>query len=65
MDRQKAEAIIERIAKDHGISEEKIRREIELALEKSNWSTIPREGERPTPEEAIMYLEGLVKEKMK
>ena len=56
MDKQKIEAIIKKIAEDHGVSVEEVRRDIENALAQSTLSKIP--------EEAIAQLAKRVKEKM-
>jgi hypothetical protein len=71
MDIGKAKRAIKNLAKQKGISEGEVRREIEVAIAegmKSSeskalafWETIPRRGEKPTPEEVIAYIADMAK----
>ncbi|CUX24872.1 hypothetical protein BN3590_00412 [Clostridium sp. C105KSO15] len=71
MDIGKAKRAIKNLAKQKGISEGEVRREIEIAIAegmKSSepkalafWETIPRRGEKPTPEEVIAYIADMAK----
>ena len=54
------------VAKQNGVSIDEVKREIQKAIDigmanpdpkiKAFWNSIPRSGERPTPEEVIAYL---------
>jgi hypothetical protein len=58
--------IFERIAAEHHTTVEKVRREIELAIQvglqnpdpkvQAQWAKIPRKGDVPTPDELIAYI---------
>jgi hypothetical protein len=66
MDSKDVSRILEVVAKEQGVSLDEIRGEIELALRQAQensdmemqaqWAKIPRAGEKPTPEEVILYL---------
>ncbi|MNW53563.1 hypothetical protein D3C74_311280 [compost metagenome] len=72
MDTAKAKKALKKLAKQKGISVEVVRHEIEIAITEGMkspepqaqvfWSSIPHKGERPTPEEVITYIAGLVKD---
>ncbi|NSJ49771.1 hypothetical protein G5B36_13835 [Enterocloster aldensis] len=72
MDTGKAKRALRNLAKQKGISEREVRREIEIAIEvgmkspepqaQSFWKTIPHKGEKPTPEEVITYIADLTKQ---
>ena len=61
---------IQEVASRNGVSAAEVRREIELAIDtgmanpdpkiRAYWAKIPRSGERPTPEEVIVYLAGKI-----
>ena len=51
-----AEDAIRKIAADSGESVESVRRNIQIAMVKRFWQSVPREGELPTPEELILYI---------
>lgn len=71
MDIEKAKKSIKKLAKEKGISEEAVRREIELAIDEGIkspepkaqlfWRTIPCEGDKPRPEEVIAYIADITK----
>ena len=67
--------IYRELARKHGISAKEVRQEMQTALTdaytnplnnneitKAYQNRVPRQGEIPTPEEAIRYLSGKVKE---
>ena len=67
--------IYRELAKKYGVSVKEIRQEMQMALEdaytnslnnneitKAYQNRVPRQGEIPTPEEAVRYLAGKVKE---
>lgn len=72
MDTAKAKRALKKLAKQKGISEKEIRREIEITIEEAMkspepqaqafWKAIPHKGEQPTPEEVIAYIADMVKE---
>lgn len=72
MDTAKAKKALKKLAQREGVSEETVRREIEVAIAEAMkspepqaqafWRTIPHKGERPTPEEVIAYIAGMVKD---
>ena len=72
MDTIKAKKALNKLAKQKGISEEAVHREIEIAIAEaikspepqaqSFWKSIPRKGEQPTPEEVIAYIADMVKD---
>ena len=72
MDIGKAKMAIKNLAKQKGISEGEVRREIEVAIAEgmkspepqaqSFWKTIPHKGEKPTPEEVIAYIADMTKQ---
>ena len=74
MDAQKMEKIMQEIAKDHGVSVEEVRRELELAIQaaranpdpqvQAQWANIPCKGDIPTPEELIAHLGKTVKDRI-
>lgn len=71
MDVTKAEKALKKLAQKEGVSVETVRREIENAITAAQrstdpqaqkfWKSVPRKGERPTPEEVIVYIAGLTK----
>ena len=72
MDTQKAEKALQIIAAREGISVAEVRREIELVLREIEknpdpkaqaiWNTIPCKGAKPTPEEVVAHIAGIVTE---
>lgn len=72
MDTAKAKRALKKLAKQKGISEKEVRREIEIAIAEAMkspepqaqvfWESIPHKGEQPTPEEVITYIADMVKE---
>ncbi|TEB05603.1 hypothetical protein Psch_02644 [Pelotomaculum schinkii] len=72
MDTAKAKRALKKLAKQKGISEKEVRREIEIAIEEAMkspelqaqafWKSIPHKGEQLTPEEVIAYIADMVKE---
>lgn len=72
MDTVKAKKALNKLAKQKGISEEAVRREIEIAIAEAMkspepqaqafWKSIPHKGEQPTPEEVIAYIADMVKD---
>ena len=72
MDTAKAKKALKKLAKQKGISEKEVRREIEIAIEEAMkspepqeqafWKSIPHKGEQPTPEEVIAYIAEMVNE---
>ena len=67
--------IYRELARKHGVSAKKVRQEMQEALAdaytnplndneitKAYQNRVPRQGEIPTPEEAVRYLAGKVKE---
>ena len=62
---KKLEQIYEEIAKKHGTSTEKVRRDIRSALKagernpdpavRAVWTEIPHSGDKPTPKEVIAF----------
>ena len=72
MDTAKAKKALKKLAKQKGISEREVRREIEIAITEAIkspepqaqafWRSIPRKGEQLTPEEVIAYIAAMVKE---
>jgi len=70
---KKAEKALRQIAAKEGVSVEEVRREIEIAINAAQensdpniqafWEHIPRKGERPTPEEVIVYIASMFNEK--
>lgn len=72
MDTAKAKKALKKLAKQKGVSEGAVRREIKIAIAeamkspepqaKAFWKSIPHKGELPTPEEVIAYIAGVVKE---
>ena len=65
MKKSKGTKAIEQVALRRGVDVEEVRREIEKAIEarmsnpdpkvQEYWAKIPRKGEKPTPEEVIVY----------
>lgn len=63
---RRAKAAIARIARDKGMSEAEVRREMELAIAEgmkstdpdviAQWKVIPHKGDMPTPDELIAYM---------
>lgn len=72
MDTAKAKKALKKLAQREGVSEETVRREIEVAITEAMkssepqaqafWKAIPHKGEQPTPEEVIAYIAGMVKD---
>lgn len=72
MNTAKAKRALKKLAKQKGISEKEVRREIEIAIKEAMkspepqaqafWKSIPHKGEQPTPEEVIVYIADMVKE---
>ena len=72
MDTANAKRALKKLAKQKGISEREVRREIEIAISEAIkspkpqaqafWNSIPHKGEQPTPEEVIAYIAEMVKE---
>lgn len=72
MNTEKAKRALKKLAKRKGVSEETVRREIEVAIAEAMkstdpqaqafWKSIPHNGERPTPEEVITCIADMVKE---
>ena len=68
-----AEKAIEQIALKYGVTENEVRKQINIAMInglisddpkiKRFWENVPRAGEIPTPEELIAHLSDMVKEK--
>jgi len=66
MRKSKGFKAIEAVAAKHGISVEECRMEISLAIDvamsnpdpavRAYWAGVPRKGDRPTPEEFIVYV---------
>lgn len=62
---KKMEDVYEEIAKRHGTSAERVRRDIRSALKAGDrepdpkvqavWENIPRTGDKPTPKEVILF----------
>ena len=72
MDTAKAKKALKKLARREGVSEERVRHEIEIAIAEAMkssepqaqafWRTIPHKGEQPTPEEVIVYIAGMVQD---
>jgi hypothetical protein len=72
MDIAKANKALKKLAKQKGVSEGTMRREIKIAITEamkspepqaqSFWKSIPRKGEQPTPEEVIAYIADIVRD---
>ena len=66
MTKQELDQIIKRIAREQNTTPEKVRREMELAIEeamssrnpfvRARWKKMPYQGEKPTLEEVMEYL---------
>ena len=66
---QKIDAIIRQIAKKNRTTPERVRQEIQLAMDaamassdpavQARWAQVPRRGEKPTLEEFIGYMASL------
>lgn len=73
MNTQKAKKAIQKMARQHDVSEDEMRREIKAYIAEAwnskdpatqaYWRSFPSKGEYPTPEEAIAYLSQQVKKK--
>ena len=73
MKKAKSDITIEKVARHNGVSEDEVRREIQTAIDlamanpdpgvREYWAKIPRKGDKPTPEEAILYISGQIKMK--
>jgi hypothetical protein len=73
MDIKKARSVLLRIAENNGINIENVRSEIQKAIDtgfsnpdpeiRSYWESIPRKSEKPTPEEAICFMEKRIKKR--
>lgn len=58
--------VMERVAREEGVSVETVRKEIDEAMRigmqssdpavQAKWKEIPCEGERPTPEELLVFI---------
>lgn len=67
MKKSKADRILKKIAAQNGVTVSEVRREIELALKagmdnpdpavREKWNSISTDGQLPSPEEALSYLE--------
>jgi len=63
----------QKIAKEQGVSVETVRHEIDFAITaaqenpdpqiKAFWQSIPRKGEKVTPEDVIAHIVGIAKQK--
>ena len=72
MDKKTIEKALQEVARQNGVSVEEVRREIELALQvgqanpdpqvQAQWASVPRKGDRPTPEEVIAHIVTVVRE---
>jgi len=66
MANKKIESALRKIAKNNGVSEAEVRREIELAIEDARenpdpgiqafWKGVPRKGDKPTVEDVIAHI---------
>ena len=75
MKKSKEYKILEKVAKQNGVSIEEVIKEITLAIDigmasadpaaQKHWADMPKKGEKPTPEEAISYLTKKIKSDMK
>lgn len=71
MDKSKAIKAFEKIARKEGISVDEVRREIQKAIDdamqsddpavQAYWKKIKCKGEKPTPEEVVLYIAKQVK----
>ena len=67
MKKSKADRILKKIAAQNGVTVSEVRREIELSLKagmdnpdpavREKWNSISTDGQLPSPEEALSYLE--------
>ena len=65
MKKSKADRILKKIAAQNGVTVSEVRREIELKAGMDNpdpavrekWNSISTDGQLPSPEEALSYLE--------
>ena len=72
MDNGEMERILRQIAENNGMSIVDVRREIELAIEEARenpdvsiqafWKSVPRKGDKPTIEEVILHIAGIIDE---
>ena len=70
MDTAKSKHALEKVAKRNGVSLETVKQEIDLAIDqaletsdpkiKEFWDSIPKAGEKVTPEELVAYLSGQI-----
>ena len=75
MNKKKIKKALREVARKHGVSVAEVRREIELATKMAQtnpdpqsqaiWDSIPRKGDRHTPEEVIAHISKVVDEKTK
>ncbi len=75
MNARKIRESLQKIADNNGVSVEEVRRDIADAIDAARenpdpkvqafWASVPRKGEKPTPEEVIAYIGGIVGGKMK
>lgn len=66
MNKSKGAAIIQKLAKEHGVSEKEIRDQIQIAIDlaianpdskkQKFWRTMLHKGVKPTPEDVIIYI---------
>ena len=73
IDRKKAEEALRKLAEQEKMNVEEIREEIQRAIDaaydnpdpkyRKEWSKVPFAGERPTPEDVIMYVVREMKER--
>lgn len=66
MNKSKAQKIFEKIALENGVSVTEVRKEIEIAIDeamanpdpvvKKEWENFRFKGDKPTPEEFVVYL---------
>jgi len=75
MNEKKIARSLKKVAQKYGVSVEEVRRDIGLAASaaKENpdpqiqafWDSVPRKGDKPTPEEVIAYVAGIADKKNK
>ena len=73
MNISKAKKIFENIALQEGTTVEEVRKEIQNAIDigissfdpkaRVIWDSMPKKGDKPTPEEAVVYLTKIIKKK--
>jgi len=73
MNSKKIKRSLKKLAERDGVSVEEVRRQIELAITSAQdnpdpkiqafWNSIPRKGDKLTPEEVIAHIAGIVDDK--